>query len=228
MTISSNRPCRANNELTCRVHGASAIAAVIYPPMKSRGYMISPEEIEIFTEDVIKIIDEAGSEDSQAEHDRDETGIYDQWRMNNPSDAYSMDVDVRTLVHEIAFLYDKEKTKLPKNNVLDPDLASTYGGYSVALGSLIAREGTPLKPDDGYYGGWEDYDMKRHLKTCSVAAISNPHESTWREFNGTFNDEDDSVHGAEAEAQCACGKLKGKMRIEGSLTSLTRKLFDSK
>lgn len=227
MTISSNRPCRANNEITCRVHGAGAISAKIYPSLKERGYRISPEEIEIFTEDIISIINTAGDEYSQVEHDRDEKGIYYQWKLNNPSDAYSMDAPVNALVREIAFLYDKDKKKLPINNVLNPDLAATYGGYAVALGRLIAKEGTPVGADESYYS-WEDFDMKKHLNQCEVVSISNPHENTWQEFNGTFNDEDDSVHGAEAEAQCACGRLKGKMRIEGSITSLTRKLFDAK
>lgn len=222
----SARPCQATNEMTCRFHGAPLIAAEIFPPIHERGYTISAEEIEIFTEDIIDTIHTAGSSDSEVKHGRDEHGIYEEWKSNHITDYYRMDAPVLSLIHEIVYRYDKNKTILPENNVLDPTKKLDYGAFTVALGTLIAKEGTPVKADDSYYG-WRDYDMSKHLAECEIVAVSNPREKTWSAFNGTFNDEDDSVHGAQAEAQCKCGNFKGTMRIEGSLTSLTRKLFEN-
>jgi len=226
MTTSTNRPCRAADKMTCRVHGAHFIAQEVYAPMKKRGFRISIEEIEIFTEDIIEVIHSAEDENSYVESDRDEDGIYKEWKSRNPVDARKFNGDIRTMIHEITWRHDADKKKLPENNVLDPDLKSQYGGYAVALGSLIAREGEPVKANASYYSGWSDHVMAEHTNRCGIVAVSNPREESWGEFNGTFNDEDDSVHGAEAEAQCACGNFKGTLRIKGSLTELTRKLFD--
>jgi hypothetical protein len=223
--LPASRPCQAENKMECRFHAAGYITAEIFPPIYERGFRISQEEVEIFTEDIIKLINTAGKNDSDIEHGRDEKNIYEQWQMDHPHDSYGMDAPVESLIHEIVFRYDSNKTKLPENNVLDPNKRLTYGAFTVALGTLIAKEGCPVKPNDGYYG-WKDYDMDSHIKSCEIVSISNPKEKTWGAFNGTFNDEDDSVHGAEAEAQCKCGNFKGRMRIEGSLTNLTRKLFD--
>jgi len=218
--------CRAQEPTTCRVHGAHYIAKELHAYTMKRGFThFSIEEAEIFAEDIIETIGYAGKKDSPIEHERDEDNIHDVWRDMHYDDARSIEAPVRELIHRIVFLRDENKTVLPENNVLDPEKKELYGAFHVALGKMIAAEGSPVQVNESYYG-WHDYEMENHVRKCGIASVSNPREHSWGEFNGTFNDDDDRVHGAEASAQCNCGNFKGKMRVEGELTDLTRDLLN--
>jgi len=218
--------CHAKEPTTCRVHGAHYIAKELHAYTMERGFThFSIEEAEIFAEDIIVIADTAGNKDSDIEHPRDEANIYNNWYLTYPADDRRMEAPVKELIHRIVFLRDENKTVLPENNVLDPAKKETYGAFHVSLGKMLAAEGYPVQANESYYG-WEDYDLTPHIRKCDIAAVSNPREHSWGEFNGTFNDDDDRVHEIEAQGQCNCGNFKGKLRLQGQLTELTRDLIN--
>ena len=74
-----------------------------------------------------------------------------------------------------------------------------------------------------YYGGPFDFEATRHLREgigvgrvgdgCSVVRWSDLREDEWRQFAGTFNDEDHS-YGISIQIECACGELNGRRLLE--------------
>jgi len=224
------RPCQARDKATCPTHGTKYIANSVHQYTQERGFShFSPEEAEILTEDIIEIIGYVGKPDSGIIDDRDEAGIYDVWKSIHHADYIRLEAPIIQIIHKISFLQDKNKTTLPENNLLQSDAREVHGNYNVSLGTMVAEEGTPVAADAGNYS-WEDYEMKAHVQKCGVAAISNPRSDSWVEFHGTFEDDDfytdGHAYGASADVQCKCGNFKGKMRLEGNLTELTRNLVN--
>lgn len=220
-----NKECRAKDPAACRIHGTPVIAKQVHRYAVEQGYTnFSPEEAEIFTEDVINIIQQSQTEESTIQSSRDEAGIWNEWKTQHFNDYYSMHAPAKELIGEIAFLYDPDKTVIPENNVLDPKKASLYGGYHTSVGRMLAKEGLPVSPHASYLS-WEDYEMQPHLRECGFASISTSQPTMWHEFNGTYNDDDDSLEGVEADAQCNCGRFKNKLRMAADTATLTRTLL---
>lgn len=106
--------------------------------------------------------------------------------------------------------------------------------YNDILKDLVLRNGTLVKEDPSIYG-WVDYKYYRchekgyepHHLSCEISSSQPPVEDYWREFNGTFNDEDDSVHGIVLKSvNCACGKLKEReFRWEGRMQEVAKAVF---
>lgn len=107
--------------------------------------------------------------------------------------------------------------------------------YDKALTAVVLRHGFLVKNDPSTYG-WVDYEYyghygknhRPHHLSCPLTATGKPRETVWREFNGTFNDEDDSVHGIEiSEVGCACGKLKDRTwRWSANMQEVAEAVFE--
>lgn len=84
--------------------------------------------------------------------------------------------------------------------------------YKRALVDFMAKHADLVAEDPSYYG-YMDKDwlqVKRHLENdCAVDydTASEIYDVDWREFNGTFNDEDDTRQGVEVRFSCKCGRV---------------------
>lgn len=96
--------------------------------------------------------------------------------------------------------------------------AEAQAEYERVLKLLVLKHGSLALEDPSIYG-WVDYryytyankGQQLHHVICKITSSEVPKEDHWREFNGTFNDEDDSVHGIVLKGvSCACGKLKNR------------------
>jgi hypothetical protein len=86
--------------------------------------------------------------------------------------------------------------------------------YVIERGWVVNANGTDSRSN--YYGGPFDFEATDHLRQshgekaeCSVVKWSDLREDEWRQFAGTFNDEDHS-YGISIQIECACGELNGR------------------
>jgi hypothetical protein len=225
--------CRSKTPASCRVHGVNFLASHLYNEyvikQKRQG---SPEQYKELVQQVI-MISESYETDAETilESKRDVAGIRNLYIATYRADRTSlynvMDFPLVSIIQEITFLQDKDKLTLPKNNLLEkPDTNSSYTKYHHALASYVAANGEPVKSDESYYA-WLDYDMSKHLNHCNIAAVESVNEDTWQEFNGTFNEDDDSVHGISGKGQCNCGFFKGELRVTGKVTDIIQNLVNN-
>jgi hypothetical protein len=230
--------CQAKNPATCRVHGVRHITGVVFNEIvkKRQGYG-TPEDYFQIVKDISDAIDEAGQPHSQLDDGRDIDGIVDtvkvieySRRKAGSKKVYPDFMPVEEIAQYVAWLKDKNANVLPKKNLLDKGLVGKEGitNYDNSLARYMAVEGRPVAPGDRYYG-WSDYAMQQHLNKggCSIAAITSVKEDSWHEFNGTFNDEDDTVHGVTAHGQCKCGFFKGELRVDESMTKIIRDVVNN-
>lgn len=225
--------CRSKTPAACRVHGVNFLASHLYNEyvlkQKRQG---TPEQYQELVKQVIMIADSYETDSNTIlESKRDVAGIKDLYLATyraDPASLYNtMDFPLVSMIQKIAFLRDKDKLTLPKNNLLEkPTTDSSYTKYHHALASYVAANGEPVKGDESYYG-WTDYDMAKHLRSCDIAAIETVHEDVWQEFNGTFNEEDDSVHGISGKGQCNCGFFKGELRVTKKVTDIIQDLVNN-
>lgn len=226
--------CRAKKPALCRVHGKNYVISQVYKKLavekKRPG---SYKDYEAFISDVLPLLENPGSKDSYLEHPRDVEGALTALRIATREQGrdgvlYNSPVFPPQVIREILFLKDPKKDDSRENLLTKPAEKSSYKPYDTALASYAAANGTPVRDDtDGYYG-WSDYDMKEHIdKDCEVTEVYSVREDYWQEFNGTFNEEDDHVHGLEAEAECNCGRFKGKLRVSGSVTDMIKDIMNN-
>ena len=107
---------------------------------------------------------------------------------------------------------------------LDEDDTSYSWGerYKIKAAKMVARDGKPLMKDADQYG-WVDQSSLAHFQAgknqCHIAEITSIEEDEWDQFENTFGDNSEHL-GVQAEAQCACGWFRGKIRAEGTLGEL--------
>jgi hypothetical protein len=199
--------------------------------LKDRPGYGKPEDYFQVVKDISEVIDEAGQPHSQLDDTRDIEGILQSIKMLEYSkrsagakDVYPDFLPLQDIAQMVAWLKDKDAEVLPKKNLLDKSTVGKDGvtNYDHSMARCMAEEGRPVAPGSTYYG-WSDYIMQKHLNgKCHLAAITSVKEDSWNEFNGTFNDEDDTVHGVTAQGQCACGFFKGELRVDESMTKIIR------
>lgn len=226
--------CKAKNPGTCRVHGTSYIAGMLYNNyVVKRGFAATPEDFNDFVNEVSIIADSYETDpNTELSSRRDAATVFSLYQQTY---AYAKDSSYQRAhfpllesIQTVLFLQDKDATKLPDKNLLDtPDKkASNEEKYKHVLASYLAKKGSPVAADASYYG-WHDWDMTQHLNKCEIVAIEDVKEDTWHEFNGTFNEDDDSVHGITGHGQCRCGYFKGEVRVEDSVTNIIRDVVGS-
>lgn len=75
-------------------------------------------------------------------------------------------------------------------------------GFKRALLDVLARDGTPVRETGDTYYGWIHNDWRRvRVDVASIGLdydASSYEEETWSEFQGTFYEGDDRVHGISA------------------------------
>lgn len=103
--------------------------------------------------------------------------------------------------------------------------------YKRALVDCLAQRGTLVSEDPSYYGYYDSkwIEAKRHLETCGVdyAKSSEVYDVEWREFNGTFNEEDDSKQGVEVKVSCRCGEIFNRsFRYDGGMADIIRAITE--
>jgi len=142
------------------------------------------------------------------------------------------DYQERRVVEVLSLIYkhwaDFEAIESREDNVLrmadSPD--DWKIGYQKSLANLIAVHGVPVSLTPSHYG-WADYDLmssefNRTLRYKHIA-VFNVKEDYWREFNGTFNTDDDSHSGMVADVVYSTG-ISRKVRYEGTLREIMDKI----
>lgn len=226
--------CRANSPALCRIHGKNFVISQVYKRIavekKRPG---SYQDYADFVSEVLPLLENPGSKDSYLDHPRDVEGAMTAFnvamrKQGRDGVLYNSPVYPPGVLREILFLRDPKKPDARDNLLNKPGEGSSYKPYDTALASYVAVNGTPVRDDtDGYYG-WSDHDMKDHVdKDCEISEVYSVEEDSWQEFNGTFNEDDDSVHGLEAEGECKCGRFKGKLRVQGSVTDMIKDIMNN-
>lgn len=91
--------------------------------------------------------------------------------------------------------------------------------YEIDAARLLAEKGKPVDVNENYYG-WVNSPMNMHLTKgvgdCTIAEVGKPDDISWSEFLDTHEGSGEYV-GFEADAQCACGYFRGKIRVQGEV-----------
>lgn len=226
--------CRSKDPASCRVHGVNIISAKLYNEYVVRQKRCgTPEQYQELVKQVIMIADSYTTDpNTLLESQRDISKIKDLYLATYRADPESLynkiDFPILSIVQQVTFMRDKDKLKLPKENLLEkPNPNSSYTKYQHALAAYLVDNGEPVNVGDTYYGGWEDHKMFSHLEFCHVVAVESVNEDAWREFHGTFNNDDDSVHGFSGKGQCGCGYFKGQLRFAGKTTDIIQDLVNN-
>jgi len=142
------------------------------------------------------------------------------------SNAFFGDVAYGALVRPVLYQFNRLSPSVKvDDNVFDAE--SDVTPFDRSAGSMLAAKGGWVNQwDDGYYGSWKDDVATAHFQKCGPAVVRPPEEDSWESFAGTFADDANHNHGMTAEAECNCGALKGKLRVEGNFTDLTRSLVN--
>lgn len=143
------------------------------------------------------------------------------------SNAFFNDVASGALIRPVLYQFNRlSSSPVVEDNVFDS--ASEVSHFDRSAGAMLAAEGGWVNPwNDGYYGSWEDKVATAHFRKCGPAFVRPPDEDSWESFAGTFADSPATNHGMCAEAECNCGALKGRLRVSGNLTDLTRSLVNN-
>lgn len=102
--------------------------------------------------------------------------------------------------------------------------------YDRLLARVVLKQGELVRKDESQYG-WHDYNdgwvRDSHHRTCEVTC-KRVQEVTWYEFQGTFYEGDESVHGVSAfGVTCACGKLKDReVRWSAAMQEVAQAVFE--
>lgn len=99
--------------------------------------------------------------------------------------------------------------------------------YDQILATVAVREGTLMAPPNDRTYGWIGYDWK-HLKTCGVKSWGAAKETTFTQFEGTFEEGTRYRTAIDvADVVCNCGQIvDGEVRWEPSnLSEITSAIF---
>ena len=128
---------------------------------------------------------------------------------------------VRIMIDLYALWVDKDAISNREDNLLtEPkmDKPEWRALFNYQMAKLVARKGRLVSLRASYYG-WEDYTNTAKLP--EIVALFNLVEDAWKEFDGTFNTDDDSHTGFTCDVMYADGKFR-KLRYEGTLADIMR------
>lgn len=206
---------------------------------KRRGFPGTPEEYFTIVKDIFEIIGDVNQGHSMLDDERDIEGIVETLKIldyhhDSKDSRYRSYLPITEIVQQVVWMKDKNATTLPKENLLEKEKIGSKNqagkeitNYDHMLARYIADKGEPIHPIPSYYS-WSDFEMYRHIKgPCSIAAVTSVKEDYWSEFNGTFNEDDNTVHGLNAHAQCKCGYFKGELRYQGRVTEIIKEMANN-
>lgn len=107
---------------------------------------------------------------------------------------------------------DLEAVAARVDNVLTMTPADWKDRLNSVLAEVIVTNGKAVRLSANV-DGWEEWNTEIE---GSPVAVFNVREDEWTEFNGTFNDDDDSHSGISAEVIYTSGYSR-EFRVEGSL-----------
>lgn len=143
------------------------------------------------------------------------------------SAEYFNETAERDLVHYLRSLhkewYDPESFINSERNLL---AEYTSDPFNRALAQLVVRRGEPMGIGRVSAFAWQDEYMNERLAVVGVYSVD---EDRWEEFNGTFDDEDESwssTSGATAWVLYENG-MTGKYRAQGDLTTMVKELLST-
>lgn len=135
----------------------------------------------------------------------------------------SYDSDLAHTICVIHALWNyRGKIKSRPDNLLNPpaDDAGWKDRFNREMAQQVISKGHLMRFNESFYG-WEEYDHKE--EGHEVVAAFDLQQDRWKEFNGTFNSEDDSRSGFTLHVMYDNGKFR-KFRYEADLGSIMRDL----
>lgn len=130
-----------------------------------------------------------------------------------------------TLIKAHALWVDTKTFADRPDNLLNPDARSTESTdegrqdrYDRDIAAIVAAEGSAVDIKDDYYG-WHDFNAKDE----PIVAAFDLDEDHWNEFNGTFNEDDDSHSGYSMTVLTESGEFR-KLRYEANIGEIMRQV----
>lgn len=244
----TSRACRANDPSSCRYHrtlsyvgDAVRMTELAYTSSYWRSRSESSAAFEKIRESITSITKEAITEVNEKVNSGEVTvngrGRDFQYAIKEaldkasrsatvPREFYS-DFAIGHLEKPIFYQFQRSVKSPERHGVNVLDATAEAEPFDQAAGLMLQEKGQWVNPTgDGYYGSWADETGTAHFKDCGPAYIGKPEEDSWSTFAGTFVDHSDTEHGMGADAECNCGALKGRVRIQDNFTDLTRSLVN--